>query len=115
MRGPADTSAALKWTPRVIVLAHAAFLGLFAADAFEGNERFARKLLGFAIHLAPTLLELGALGVAWRWKTVGGVLFLALAGLSFLLTGTNNTFPVYLMIAAPPAIAGVLFIAGGRK
>jgi hypothetical protein len=115
MRAPADTSAALKWTPRIVALAHGLFLGTFAFDAFEENQNLWRNLLGFLIHLLPTLLEFGALALAWKWKTFGGVLFLLLAGLSFLITGMENALPVYLIVAAPPAIAGVLFIIGEKK
>lgn len=107
--------AAFTWTPRILALAHSLFLGVFALDAFEGDDSLVRKILGFIIHLAPTFAELAALGIAWRRKVLGGGIFLALSGFSFLITGTENTLPVYCMIALPPAVAGLLFIASGLR
>jgi hypothetical protein len=108
-------NAALNWTPRILALAHSLFLSVFALDAFEGDDSLGRKLVGFIIHLAPTLAELAALGIAWRRRVLGGGIFVALSGFSFLITGTENTLPVYAMIAVPPAIAGLLFIASGLR
>lgn len=108
-------NAALTWTPRILAIAHGLFLGVFALDAFEGDDSVGRKLVGFVIHLVPTFFELAALAIAWRRRIVGGGIFLALSGFSFLLTGTENTLAVYIMVAVPPAITGLLFIASGNR
>lgn len=108
-------NAVLVWTPRILAAAHALFLGVFALDAFEGDAAIGEKLLGFLIHLAPTFAELAALGVAWKWRRPGGALFLVLVAASFLITGTDNTGPVYLMVAGPPLLCGVLFIASANR
>jgi hypothetical protein len=108
-------NSALKWTPRVLALCHGLFLGVFALDAFEGDFSIGEKILGFLIHLAPTFSIFAALAVAWKWKFLGGVVFFALAGLSFLITGSENTLPVYAMVAGPPVLCGVLFIASAER
>ena len=89
-------------------------MGIFALDAFESNRTLWENLLGFIIHLVPSLLEFFALAIAWKFKTYGGLLFLALVALSFFITGARNTLPVYLMIAGPPLVAGVLFIVDDK-
>ena len=43
------------WGPRVLGIAVAAFLALFALDAFEEGRPVIQSLAAFAIHLLPAL------------------------------------------------------------
>ncbi len=95
---------------RVFGLAAALFIGVFALDAFSDDASFWQNLVGFLIHLVPTYVLLGILAVSWRWPLAGGVIYLliALAPLLFL----SNALWVNALLAAPPALAGALLVAG---
>ena len=88
------------WAPRVAGIAMSLFLALFALDAFNGKS-FARALPEFGAHLAPALLVLGVVALAWRYPLRGAVGFglLALA---------------YAVIAGPLAVVAVLFFVSWR-
>jgi len=105
----------MKWTPRLIALAHSLFLGVLSLDAFEAEAGIGRNIIAFAIHLIPSAAGLAALAIAWKRKTAGGLLLLALAAMIFLLTGTDEETGTYFLLVAPPIVAGVLFILGGSK
>lgn len=105
----------LTWFPRLILLAHAGLLAVLSLDAFESEETAGRNILAFAIHLVPAAASLAALAIAWRWRTVGGLLTLGLAAGIFLMTGTDQNSGVYLLLVAPPVAAGILFILGGNR
>ena len=56
----------------------AAFLALFALDAFQGPSPLA-AIPGFLMHLLPALLVLAVVALAWRVPLLGSALFLLLA------------------------------------
>ena len=98
------------WAPRVLCLLFAAFISIFAANAFsEGHELWNTTLL-VLLHLVPTGIVLVVLGVAWRWEWVGEFLFTAL-GVSYLIWAWG-IFPwsVYVVISGPLFLVGVLFL-----
>ena len=106
--------AALRWTPRIGALVFAAFVGVFALDVFSGEYGFWQTIGAFLIHLIPTFTLLIVAAVAWRWPWVGGVAFLAVAGL-FLAqfgAGWGNNWLLYLVFIGPPVVMGLLFLAG---
>jgi hypothetical protein len=72
------TEKVVRWAPRVCGLLMAAFLALFALDAFDGRS-FVTGLPAFAIHLIPTYIVLAIVAVAWRAEWFGGAAFLAVA------------------------------------
>ncbi len=48
--------------------------------------------------------------VAWRWNTLGGILFIIVAAFYvFLVWGAAQT-ETYLLVSGPPALTGLLFI-----
>ncbi len=94
---------------RIVGVASIAFLSLFALDVFQPGVPLERTLIGLAIHLIPSLVLVGILVIGWHWPLIGGLLFLAVAALPFLLL--SNTPSVNGMLAAPFALTGVLFIA----
>ena len=96
---------------RVVAIATVLFFGAFALDAFSPDVPLGQNLLGLFIHLLPSLVLLALVAVSWRWPFAGGVLFL-IAALAppFLL---SNPFWVNLMLATPPALAGILLVIGG--
>lgn len=108
-----DTSLWVRWSPRVLAILYALFLSLFAFDSWEGAATFWEGLAGFLIHLMPVYVVAAALAAGWRWPRAGGVLFLALAA-GFALVFNWSEPLTLLLMAGPPALAGVLFLLGGR-
>jgi hypothetical protein len=94
---------------RIVGIGAIAFLSLFALDVFQPGAPPGPALIGLAIHLIPSIVLVGILVVAWHWPLIGGLLFLAVAFLPFLLL--SNTPSVNGMLAAPFALTGMLFIA----
>jgi len=106
----------LFWAPRVLCMVFAAFIGIFAADAFQEGVPAWQVALALLMHLLPTFLVLLVLALSWRREWVGGALFIA-SGLLYLLWARSKPFfgwEVVLLIAAPLVLVGVLFLLGWR-
>jgi hypothetical protein len=106
----------LYWTPRVLCILFAAFISIFAADVFSEARGFWQTALALLMHLIPTLLIIAVLVVSWRREWIGGVLFIAL-GVLYIVWAWNRPFAkwyVFLLIAGPPILAGVLFLLNWR-
>ncbi|OFW03219.1 MAG: hypothetical protein A3H96_19135 [Acidobacteria bacterium RIFCSPLOWO2_02_FULL_67_36] len=100
----------LRWAPRVLGLGMALFLSVFALDAF-GEGGLLRNVAGFLIHLIPSFIVLAVLIAAWRRALVGATGFIALALIYVVMTWGRFPLSVYLVIAGPLALTGVLFLA----
>lgn len=87
----------------------AVFISLFALDVFTGQTSIWQEMLGLIIHLIPTYLVLIALAIAWRWERVGGTLFILLGLIYIFAFGGNFPWSVYLVIAGPAFLIGILF------
>lgn len=106
----------LYWTPRLLCIAFAALISLFAIDVFQEGVPIWQVALALLMHLLPAFLVLLVLAVSWRREVVGGVLFIAL-GCLYLLWARDKPFfgwEVALLIAAPLFLAGLLFLLGWR-
>jgi hypothetical protein len=75
---------ALFWTPRILGVLFAAFLGSFALDVF---------------------------GEGWRWGAAGGTLLIALGAWYLLGTWGRFHWSAYLAISGPLFLTGGLFLA----
>jgi hypothetical protein len=107
------TSAVLLlWGPRVAGLALAAFLALFALDAFTGRS-VVEGLAAFAVHLLPSALVLAIVAIAWRFQWIGGVAFIALAVLYAVMA--RDRIDWIAVISGPLVIVGALFLASWRR
>jgi hypothetical protein len=110
------SSRLLFWAPRVFAVAYIGFLSLFALDVFGEGHGIARTLIALAMHLAPSVVMVGFLALAWRRDWLGAVLFGA-AGLYYLHLGLPRHVPtamklVWILTIAGPAFAiAVLFLA----
>lgn len=114
----------LRWTARILALAVAAFwLWWGVGSAYvEGLNWF--SLLA---HSIPGALILMVTLVAWKWEGIGGSLLVGIAALvtAFLLWaishgGYRGTYRqvvaiVWLTMALPPLLAGVLFLSSWRE
>ena len=100
----------LTWTPRILCILFAAFISIFALDVFDGTHGFWQTTLALLIHLIPTWIVLVVLAFSWRWEWVGGILFTALGALYLIMFWGRFHWSVYLWIAGPLFLVGVLFI-----
>ena len=93
----------LSWAPRVLCIAFAALIGVFALDVFQEGVPAGQIPLALLVHLLPTLLVLLALALSRRREWFGGALFSAL-GFLYLLWARSRLFfgwVAVLSIAAP--------------
>jgi hypothetical protein len=114
----------LRWTARILALAVASFW-LWWGVGSAYIEGF--SWLGLLAHCIPGLLILIGALVAWKWEGIGGSLLVGVAVLvtAFLLWaisrgGYGGTYRqvaaiVWLTMALPPLLAGVLFLASWRE
>lgn len=103
------TSSARKlllWSPRILGILVAAFLGVFALDAFgEGVP-------AFLLHLAPALLLLLVVALSWRWEWIGAAAFITLAVLFGVPAWARGDWR--LVISGPLLVVGALFLWSWR-
>ncbi|MCB0525461.1 MAG: hypothetical protein KDC86_13145 [Saprospiraceae bacterium] len=100
----------MTWFPRILVMAFALFISVFALDAFSENNSIWESVTGFMIHLIPTMITLLLLMVAWNRRIFGGLLFVVW-GLVFTIQFQTLRSPMlFLMFSIPLLFAGFLFI-----
>lgn len=106
----------IHWAPRLLCMAFAAFLGVFALDVFQPGVSFLQAVPALLMHLLPTVLVLVLLALSWRRQWLGGLVFIAL-GVLYVAWASSKPFfgwgPV-LAIAGPLVLAGVLFLLDWR-
>ena len=103
------------WAPRILAIAFAGFLSLFAADVFGEGHGFWQTVLALLIHLIPTWLVLIVLAIAWRWQRIGAALFIILGLCYALLCPMALNHPNWILgISGPLFLLGVLFFLDGQ-
>jgi hypothetical protein len=106
----------LYWTPRVLGILYAVFIGIFAADVFGEGRGFWQTALALLIHLIPTFLVAAILVVSWRREWIGGAAFIAF-GVLYAIWARNRPFfgwSTFLLISGPLLLTGVLFLLNWR-
>jgi hypothetical protein len=101
------------WLPRVLTIAFAVFIGMFALDAFSEGHGFRETAFALAIHLIPAALVVLALALAWRWEWVGTLVF-GLLGFLYLLFNLRRPDWI-LVISAPLFVVAALFLLSWLK
>jgi hypothetical protein len=105
----------LFWTPRILCILFAAFLGLFALDVFEEGRGFWQTALALFMHLLPsTILAIVVLILSWRREWIGGMLFTALGVLHIVLFWGRFAWYVYAAFSGPLLVIGILFLLNWR-
>ena len=100
------------WMPRVLGLAYAAFLALFALDVFQDNGSIVEKMGGLAVHLIPSALVLAAVLTTWRYERLGALI---LAGLGAGYAIWTRGHPSWIVVIAGPLwVIAALFVLSGR-
>jgi len=102
----------LYWMPRILGIAFATFVILFALDVFGEGLSFSDTAVALLWHLVPAAVVVIALVIGWKRELTGAILFIGLA-LFYLYWGWGQ-FPkiTYLMMSGPPFLIGVLFLTG---
>lgn len=95
------------WGPRISGILVAAFLAVFALDAFD-RRSVLEALPAFAIHLIPAFLVLGVVAIAWRFEWIGAAGFIALAAIYGVMVHWRGDWVA--AISAPLFVVGVLFL-----
>lgn len=103
------------WAPRILGIAFAAFLSIFALDVFNTSGGFWQKVLALVRHLIPTAIVLVALALAWRREWIGAMLFPLLAVLHLVTAWGRFDWSVYVVIEAPLLLLGALFLMNWRN
>ena len=98
---------ALVWAPRILGIAVALFIGVFALDALGEGPR------AILLHLVPTFVLLLAVLLAWQRPWVGALVFSALA---VVYAATVPARPDWiLVISGPLLVVGLLFLWSWRQ
>ena len=100
---------------RVLGLAFAIFLGIFAADELRTPGDVWARAVPFSMHLIPAAIVLAGLLVAWRREWIGAVLFPLLAVVYVAVTWGRFDRSVYALIAGPLVALGILFGLNWRQ
>src|SRR5262249_19066637 len=96
--------AILLWAPRIAGIGVALFLAVFALDA--------ETVPGFLIHLAPSLVVVAAVAIAWKSPLVGAAAFVGLA--VFYAAIIHWRLGWIAVIGGPLALVAVLFALSWR-
>jgi hypothetical protein len=102
------SSRLLFWAPRLLTVAYAIFLSLFALDVFNEKLSVGKLLLALLIHLTPVAIILLVLAFAWRWEWVGTVIFAGL-GIFYWVRAVRHPNWVVL-ISGPLFLLAALFL-----
>lgn len=95
----------LFWSPRVLGVLFALFLGLFALDVFSEDLSVADAILAFLIHLIPTYVVLIVIFIAWNRDDIGAIIFFALA-LFYIVSSSAENW----VISGPMILIGGLYL-----
>jgi hypothetical protein len=97
------------WSPRVMLMAFAAFISVFALDVFDGRGGFWTTAAALFMHLLPTFLLLLIVALAWRRPWLGGLACLALAAWYVSWAAPRFPWTVLLMMAGPLLLVSGLY------
>lgn len=96
----------LFWLPRILSVFFALYILTFMLDIFSQKI----SITGVLMHLLPPLIVIVITVVAWKMAFYGGFLYI-LAGIFYLyLTRESLSWLVFLLVAAPAFIIGILFM-----
>ena len=103
----------LHWLPRMLAIFGILFLSVFALDVFVEYATLSDIAVALTMHLVPSFLLIGATVVAWRWRILGGILFLILGFVSIFFFHTYENTWSFLIVTLPTLIVGLLFLWEG--
>lgn len=89
-------------SPRILSIIFALFLLIFALDS--------SSIIGFLIHLVPSLLVITLLVISWKKECFGSWLFIMLGGAFMMYFKTYTSISSFMMISFPLFLIGLLFL-----
>lgn len=105
-----STKEIIIWTPRVICIAAAMFMFLFAFNVFNQHDEFNTAAFAFLSKLLPVFIIIFLLIISMRWALVGAIVF-NLAGFSYIIYNWGKfSFISYLGVTVPIFVVGVFFL-----
>jgi hypothetical protein len=105
------TSTILEWSPRVLLVAFALFLSVFALDVFDTHRSPWQTAAALFMHLLPTLLLLLVVVLSWSRSWLGGLVCLGLSVLYAATTGRRFPWSVVAVISGPLLLTALLYLA----
>jgi hypothetical protein len=103
-------AALLFWAPRLLAVAYAVFLSLFALDVFQAPVRSWQEILALLLHLAPAIVVLGILALSWRRSWVGAFVYPLLAVVHLAVGWGRLHWIAFAVIGGPLVLVGILFL-----
>jgi len=111
---PTSMDRARAWTPRVVAALFAAFLAVFALDAFAESRGLWETLAALAMHLVPSAVVVLVLLASWRRAWIGASLF-PLLGLAYVIVAWGRfDWTAYAAISGPLFLLGAMYAAAWR-
>lgn len=102
------------WTPRVLAMALALFLSMFAMDVFLDGKGYWETSGDFVTHLVPAFCVIAILAIGWRRDGLASLGFLTLAIAYFVTLAGWRHLPDSLVLALPPLGISLAFYARMR-
>ncbi|MFC2078896.1 hypothetical protein ACFLSZ_02840 [Candidatus Bipolaricaulota bacterium] len=104
----------LLWMPRVLAMALALFLSMFAMDVFFEGKDFWETSGAFLTHLVPSFCVITILVIGWRRDGLSALGFLTLAIAYFVAFSGWRNVSESLVFALPPIGVSLAFYARMR-
>ena len=101
----------LYWAPRILTIAFALFIALFALDVFNEVHGFWTVLLALGMHLLPAFAVIAVLVAAWYREWIGAVAYAILAFVYAYLVLPRH-WNWFACIGTPLLVMAALFLAG---
>lgn len=105
---------ALLWLPRVMAMAFALFLAMFATDVFLQGGSFIETSGAFISHLLPAASVILLVVLGWRRDGLAAIGFGALAVAFFVALSGWSSPPAFMLFALPPVGIGLAYFARMR-
>jgi hypothetical protein len=103
------------WSPRVLTIVFALFLGVLATDVFGEKNDILWTLAAFFIHLIPAFIVAAVLALAWRREWIGVAAFAALGITDVIMMWRRFPLAAYAATAGPLFLNSVLFYLSWRE
>ncbi len=102
----------IRWTARIMGIAFAAFISIFAMDVFSEGYSFWRTIAALFMHLIPTFLIILVLIFSWRKEWIGGLAFLFLGTFYVFTNWGKIEWSGFAIVALPLFTLAILFFIG---
>lgn len=115
MQDQSKSRIAVSWIARILTMAFAAFLSIFALDVFSNQLGIWEIISHLLLHLIPSFVIILVLLFSWRREWIGCVAFLLL-GIAYIGLTWNRFGPfAYPAIWAPLMLLSLLYCFSWRS